>query len=419
MINPSIPQVKQLREKFLSATPFKHLCIDNFLIPSLAERLLNEFPTFDVKRAKNEMGITGGKATREDVRALGTSYAEVDDMISSPKFLAFLSEVTDIPDLIYDPEYFGGGTHENINGQELDVHVDFNRHRSSDIHPRLSLTIHLNKEWQSTWGGGIEIHSDPRNPERDEIKTLEPLFNRCVLFETNEYSWHGFSRIELPGHKQNLSLKSFTAYFYSATRPAAEITPKHNTFYIQRPLPPAIKEGIKLTGEHMAEIRGLLKKRDEWLLFYHNLELAMSQELDNSKRVAKHLWQQIRVNYLGYISPLGPAQGYHADLWIDSGFSTSFIAIRPVNSLDISLRLSNEAPVGQKVQILLNDALVQKGTLLPGHSVTFSLSCNILAGENFTLSIQGDTFCPAQLGLNSDGRNLLALLEGIVAHHQS
>jgi hypothetical protein len=417
MLNPSIPPVTTLRERFLNARPFKHICIDNFLIPSVAEKLLKEFPAFDRARAKNEMGTTGGKATREDVRALGSGYAEVDELIASPKFLAFLSDLTGIPDLLYDPEYFGGGTHENIYGQELDVHVDFNYHRSSNIHRRLNLIVYLNKDWETNWGGGIEIHSDPRDPDRDEIVTFDPIFNRCVIFETNEYSWHGFSRITLPEHKKHLSRKSFAVYFYSASRPAEEIVPPHNTFYIQRPLPQEIKEGVKLTQEQVDELKGLIRKRDTWIKFYQNLELSMAGELAASKNVVREAFERLRIDCLGYVTQVAPARAYHLDSWIEDGFSVQLLPHQPVYSLDLVLRAPAEMPVGHKIQMAINGQPALKGSLLPGHSVTFSIACDLPANQQFELSIHGDAFCPSKLGINTDGRNLVALLEKVVAHH--
>ena len=47
-------------------------------------------------------------------------------------------------------------------------------------------------------GGEFELHSDPRSPEQNQIKTFLPIFNRAILMETNEFSWHGFLRIKLP-----------------------------------------------------------------------------------------------------------------------------------------------------------------------------------------------------------------------------
>ena len=90
--------------------------------------------------------------------------------------------------MIADKTLFGGGTHNNLNGQSLDAHIDFNIDERYMLHRRINLLIYLNKEWEEAWGGAIELHSDPRNAAVDEIASFLPLFNRAVIFETNEYS---------------------------------------------------------------------------------------------------------------------------------------------------------------------------------------------------------------------------------------
>jgi Rps23 Pro-64 3,4-dihydroxylase Tpa1-like proline 4-hydroxylase len=418
MINPAIPSVGSLRENFRSAKPFKHLCIDNFLIPALAERLLKEFPSSDKSRATNAQGKVSGKATREDVRSLGAPYTEIDDFLSSQKFLHFLSEITGIPDVRYDPQYSDGGTHDNTNEEELDVHVDSNYHRTSKLHRRLKLVIYLNKERLPEWGGGIELHSNPRNPSEDSAISFDPLFNRCVIFETNEYSWHGFSQIVLPPQKRHLSRKSFVAYFYTEARPAEEIAPQHNAFYIPRPLPASIKAGATLTEEQAERIQNLIRQRDESIHFYQKLELSLSAELDRVKAWAQELWGLQRINSLGYIMQTGPASAYHSDGWIENGFAVQFVPLKPISSLDLVLTAPPAAPVGQKVEIALNGTVTQRGTLVPGHPAIFSVSCNLPAQESFQLAISGDYFCPSELGISPDIRKLVANLERVVAHHR-
>src|SRR6185437_6954069 len=110
----------------------------------------------------------------------------------------------------------------------------------------------------------------------NEIKSFSPLFNRAVIFETNEYSWHGFPKINLPADKQHLSRKSISIYLYTRTRPAGEAVPEHGTFYVQRPLPAHLRPGHMLTQMDIDDINDLLKRRDDWLAHYHKVEIAVS-----------------------------------------------------------------------------------------------------------------------------------------------
>lgn len=264
-INPSIVESAQmLGRQFASARPFRHLNIEGFFTSEFADALLQEFPPFERGNALNENGQLGGKSTIEQIKQLGPVYAELDRLIQSQDFLDWLSTATGIPDLLYDTYYFGGGTHENRHGQELDVHVDFNRHPANGWHRRLNLIVYLNPEWDEAWGGSLELHSDPRS-EQDEVTLIAPRFNRCVIFETTENSWHGFNRIVLPEDRQHLSRKSVALYFYTRARPAEEVAPTHSTIYVDRPLPSHYVPGHTLSEADVHELRVLLARRDQHL----------------------------------------------------------------------------------------------------------------------------------------------------------
>lgn len=267
---------------FAQAKPFRHVVIDDFLSPDYAARLLADFPPFERGNARNEAGELGGKSTVERVRELGAPYAALDDLIQSRVFLDFVGRLTGIPDLLYDPFYFGGGTHENREGQDLDAHVDFNRHPVERWHRRLNLIVYLNREWQDDWGGSLELHSDPRSAD-DRVSLVTPLYNRCVIFETTEWSWHGFSRIALPESHKHLTRKSVALYFYTRERPEEELAGTHSTIYVDRPLPEHLRAGTTLADTDVETLRVLLARRDQ-----HNQRLyrdigELTRQLEQSQ----------------------------------------------------------------------------------------------------------------------------------------
>jgi hypothetical protein len=263
MIDPHVSRRAQaLADEFRNAQPFRHVIIEDFFTPEACAKLLADFPAFERGNARNEAGELGQKSTVERIRELGASYATLDDLIQTPEFLALIGEITGIPDLLYDPWYFGGGTHENREGQDLDAHVDFNRHPVERWHRRLNLIVYLNREWDDAWGGSLELHSDPRAGD-DRIKLVTPLYNRAVIFETTETSWHGFSRIGLPEAKKDLSRRSIALYFYTKDRPAEELADTHSTIYVDRPLPDRFKPGHTLSEHDVHELRVMLARRDQ------------------------------------------------------------------------------------------------------------------------------------------------------------
>ena len=117
-----LSRVEALHEQFRGAKPFPHVVIDGFLRPELCQSLIESFPAYDEQKFLNEWNERG-KAWHENVPALGDAFAELDAGLRSESFLGVLSQVSGIPDLLFDPSYFGGGTHENLHGMELDPHI--------------------------------------------------------------------------------------------------------------------------------------------------------------------------------------------------------------------------------------------------------------------------------------------------------
>jgi len=262
---------------FRAAAPFPHVVIDGFLEPDLCRRLVETFPSYDSERFRNEWGEQG-KGTREDVAALGGAWAELDRGLRSREFIALLERISGIPRLLFDPAYFGGGTHENLHDMELDPHVDFNLHPETQLHRRLNLLLYLNEEWQDAWGGSLELHTNPwLPPSENHVTTICPMLNRCVVFETSDRSWHGFRRIVLPPELRALSRRSFAMYLYTHERPMLPLIPHDITIYTDRPLPERLQAGHTLTEADVAELGALVSRRDRKLEYLYGRAIDYAQ----------------------------------------------------------------------------------------------------------------------------------------------
>jgi len=420
-IEATVPQVSEsvtrqadhYREAFLRAAPFKHVMIESFFEPKFAERLLGEFPSFDPKLAMNEMGELGGKAVNTKIREISPAYEELYETIGSKGFLDLMSRLSGIPDLVMDPKLYGGGTHENRHGQELDAHVDFNYDESEKLHRRLNVIIYMNQEWKTEWGGAIEIHSNPWDHKNNQIHAFDPLFNRCVMFETNEYSWHGFPKIQLPEDKRHLSRKSISIYLYTKDRPAEEIAPMHATFYVQRPLPPYIQEGRVLTGEDIKELNELLKRRDDWLRMYHKMELEKNREIAVRNNLIKDLTTYVRVPLTGYALQAGSASGVFPDRWMASHAEFEVQPLTQVSGILLRGWRPEKAPPG-RVRLTVGAASAE--TPVAGGSFEVTLKLPQPTEQTFRLNIDTQSQGRA-VDSTVDSRDLAFLVTEIRARH--
>ncbi len=257
-----LAQRTALSQQFAAAQPFRHVVIDGFLEAGFADQLLAQFPAFERGNYLAEHGRPGEKSTFERVRALGPAYARLDDLVRSKAFLDFLGQLTGLPGLLYDPWYLGGGTHDNRQGASLDPHIDFNFHPIERWHRRLNLIVYLNPEWRPEWGGALNLYRDPTQDDGPG-QSVTPLFNRCVVFETTEHSWHGFDRITLPAGHEALSRRSIALYFYTPPAVGAGAEPEaHSTVYVGRRLPAHLRAGHLLTEADMADLQALVEDKD-------------------------------------------------------------------------------------------------------------------------------------------------------------
>lgn len=183
--------------------------IDNYLPPETVAQINREWPA-DGQWTK--------KVRPTSLKWTTTNLPPAADKVAKSIDVKWLSRLTGIKGLLADPELFGGGLHCIPQGGFLKMHVDFNEHPNG-WHRRVNLLIYLNENWNPEWGGDLQYGLE-------SPVLVSPIAGRCVVFETNETSWHGHPEpLKCPPDRQRRSL---ALYFYTETKPEAEA---HTTIY--------------------------------------------------------------------------------------------------------------------------------------------------------------------------------------------
>jgi Rps23 Pro-64 3,4-dihydroxylase Tpa1-like proline 4-hydroxylase len=221
-----------LRRQYVKATPFPFVKIENFLEPAFAAKVATAYPTFEEARSQ---GIVFKSVNEQkkvqitDAKLFPRPVAQLNESLASAQFLSDLSYITGIPDLLADEELLGGGIHVTGPGGRLDVHVDFNYVESRKLHRRINLLLYLNQAWEERWGGHIQLWDK-------DVKTCRhsfaPAFNRCVIFETSDISFHGVTPVATASPYPRLS---FAGYYYTREAPAYWSGSGHSTIFKARP----------------------------------------------------------------------------------------------------------------------------------------------------------------------------------------
>ncbi|RGP41570.1 hypothetical protein BPTFM16_01877 [Altererythrobacter insulae] len=216
---------------YAANAPFPHIVIDDFLPDQIARLFLAEFDFDDA--AGGAQGRTFDRAQERAKKQispenLSPQVRQIFYAFNSRPFLQVLEDITGITGLIPDPDFLGGGLHEIAPGGHLSVHADFNRHKRLNLERRINLLIYLNEGWQDAFGGQLEFWS----PDMTLCeKSVVPVFNRAVIFNTTSTSYHG--NPNPVAHPDGISRKSIALYYYTATWDASMRS--HTTRFRARP----------------------------------------------------------------------------------------------------------------------------------------------------------------------------------------
>jgi hypothetical protein len=212
---------------YRAADPYPHIVIDDFLAPATAEQALGEFPSPDSPGWTHWVHLNESKLGKNDRQAFPPAIGAIVDELRSPRFIEALTTLTGIPGLFADDRLEGGGIHQSVRGGFLNVHADFTVHpHHADWQRRVNVLVYLNKDWRDEYRGHLELWD--RSMSRC-VRKIAPVFNRCVIFNTDADSHHGHpDPLETP---DGVTRKSLALYYFSVAPHATA----RSTSYRPRP----------------------------------------------------------------------------------------------------------------------------------------------------------------------------------------
>lgn len=174
--------------EFVNAEPYPHIVIDNFLPVEVAEKALSEFDDA-VEGWNHYYHYNEKKLALTDVTKMGPTIQKIFEALQSRPFIDLIEKLSSIDGLIADPALDGAGMHVSRPGGFLNLHTDFLTHTNNRSWSRqINVIIFFNKDWDEAWGGNLELWDAQM---KNCIKSVPPIFNRCVIFNTRPKSYHG------------------------------------------------------------------------------------------------------------------------------------------------------------------------------------------------------------------------------------
>jgi hypothetical protein len=204
--------VPDLRTAYETAKPFPHVVIDNLFSEPLLDALATEMAEMSSEKWTNVEFDSRERTVRMRSAAdLGAAGTQLLGIVNSAGFLYLLSEITGIWQLLPDPYLQGAGYASMRRGDYFNVHSDRNVAYDTGLIRRLAMIVYLNKAWQPDYQGALELwNADATRCDA----TVEPLFNKTVIFEVAFPNFHGVPvPLACPADRRR---QSFIVYFHTA-----------------------------------------------------------------------------------------------------------------------------------------------------------------------------------------------------------
>lgn len=151
------------------------------------------------------------KLTTKKYNEFASVLGEITFAFQDPKIIEAVGKITKLENQVGDPGLYAGGLSMMRVGDFLDPHIDNSHDQERKLYRRLNLLYYVTPEWKEEDGGHLELWD---NNVKKNV-TIESKFNRLVLMETHNLSWHSVSPVKKAGGHR----KCVSNYYFSEVSP--------------------------------------------------------------------------------------------------------------------------------------------------------------------------------------------------------
>jgi Rps23 Pro-64 3,4-dihydroxylase Tpa1-like proline 4-hydroxylase len=182
-------------DEYQSQTPYPYGMQDGILNEGFAKELQTEILSLTMDAWDRYDNPFEQKYTLRDKYNFPSKLQQLFDELQSPAFVEQLSSITGWS-LKLDTTRNFWGVHIYKPGDYLDIHVDAGRHPTLNLKKQVTLGIYLSANWREEYGCNLEIWRGTSAATNDasiieKAASISPIFNRLILFNCNDVSWHG------------------------------------------------------------------------------------------------------------------------------------------------------------------------------------------------------------------------------------
>ncbi|KJZ13618.1 2OG-Fe(II) oxygenase [Marinomonas sp. S3726] len=171
-------------------TATRYFYIDDLLPVEIASLIFDAFPKDGEAFHKRE-SFRERKSTLAELAKTSTLLGDVTTAFQFSDVIEEISSAIDMKSLHADSSLYAGGLSMMFPGDFLNPHIDNSHDGDRKMYRRLNLLYYVTPNWKLEDGGNFELwNSDVTVPN-----TIVSRFNRLVVMETNDSSWHSVSPV--------------------------------------------------------------------------------------------------------------------------------------------------------------------------------------------------------------------------------